>query len=209
MEPPASDADWITAIATGAAAIGTVGALLFSAAAAKAASMSAQAASAGLDAQARPLLLDVPRENYTDFEHEYPWPDEGTRRTGVRGEITFDAQYGTFAIPVRNVGHGVARIEHCELVLHSGEAHRQHGGEALPAGEDLWLAGKPVAGEPFARALAHTPSPLHEAAPLVFSVVYADISGSQRQRLELALGGRGRDSAWRVLQTAHTTLDDA
>lgn len=173
MEFPANDADWITACATVAAAIGTVGALIFSAKAAKAASGSAEVANKGLQAQTRPLLLDVPPP-------------------GVHGLSS---------------GRGAARIEHAELTLHTGDTHRQWDGQALPAGEDLWITGEPVFGEPFIQSLGRTPSPLHDLMPLIFTVVYVDIDGSQRQRLELGIGSRGPDSAWRVIQTAHVSLE--
>ena len=61
-------------MATIAAAIGTVGALIYAAKGARAASLSAKAANDALAADARPLLVDVPYEHYTNYEHEYPWP---------------------------------------------------------------------------------------------------------------------------------------
>jgi hypothetical protein len=214
----ASAADWITAGGTVIAAVGTVGALIFAAKAAKAASRSAKAASETADAankalqhEALPLLLDVPYENYTDHEHEYPWPaeqEDGTSKTPMRGHIGFDQQWGTFSIPVRNVGRGVARIENFEIsIARTGEAYAQHGDQALPVGEEVWLAGKPVERSAFREALQRTPSPLHEYMPVIFTVTYTDNSGQQRQRFEMALGGRGRSSAWRVLRTANTRLD--
>src|SRR4051794_39188804 len=107
----ASTAETITAIGTAFAAVGTVGALGFAAWAARSASVSAKTANEGLQAEARPLLLDVPYEHYTDGEHEYPWPDEGMRKTPMRGQIIVDPTYGTFVLPVRNVGRDAALIE--------------------------------------------------------------------------------------------------
>lgn len=209
--PAATTADWITAIGTVLAAAGTVGALIYAAKAAKSASKSAAAASAAVRNEALPLLLDVPYELYTDGEHEYPWPLEhetDTGKTPMRGEIRFDSATGTFAIPVRNVGRGVARIESFEIsIAQTGEAYAQYGGQALPSGEEIWLAGRPVGESDFATALQRTPSPLHEY--MIFVVTYTDNSGGQRQRFEMALGSRGRETAWRVLRTANTRLDDA
>lgn len=106
----ATTPDWIAAVGGVFAAFGTVGALVYAARAAKAASASARIANVATQNEILPLLLDVPHENYTDHEHEYPWPadrDHGTRKTPTRGHIGFDPVRGTFAVPVRNVGRGV------------------------------------------------------------------------------------------------------
>jgi hypothetical protein len=218
MNDAATTADWITAFATLIAAGGTVGALIYAARAATAANRSAVAAVESADAardavrhEALPLLLDVPYEHYTDMEHEYPWPLEregGTSKTPMRGQVAFHAETGTFAIPVRNVGRGVARIEDFEISFKDGSSYRQFGGEAIPVGEEIWLAGRPVERSEFAQALKRQPSPLHEYMPLFFVVSYTDNSGKQRQRLEFGLGAKGGESAWRVLRTANVRLDD-
>jgi len=132
----ASTAETITAVATVFAAVGTVGALGFAAWAARSASTSAQAANEGLQPEARPLLLDVPYEHYTDGEHEYPWPDEGMRITPMRGQIMVDPTYGTFAFPVRNVGRGAALIEHVAISVNGvDKPYREYSGIAVPIGE--------------------------------------------------------------------------
>jgi hypothetical protein len=82
--PATTAPEWITAIGTGAAAIGTVGALLFAAKAARSAGASAEIANETLRSEARPLLLDVPYEHYTDYEHEHPWPGESMRKTPMQ-----------------------------------------------------------------------------------------------------------------------------
>jgi hypothetical protein len=208
----ATTPDWIAAIGAVAAAFGTVGALVYAARAAKAASASARTANVATQNEILPLLLDVPYENYTDHEHEFPWPvdrDDGTAKTPTRGHIGFDPVSGTFAVPVRNVGRGVARIESYEIAIaDTGERFAQHGTEAVPVGEDVWLAGRPVSGSDFLQALQRVPSPLHDYAPLIFSVTYTDNAGAQRQRFEMALGSRGSSSAWRVLRTANLPLDE-
>lgn len=211
MPDAVSAAEWITAGGTAGAAIGTVGALIFAAKAASAASASADAANRAVQAEALPLLLDVPYEHYTDEEREFPWPverDDGTSKTPIRGHIGLHPVTGTFSVPVRNVGRGVARIEHFELALtNGGERYAQHGGKALPAGEDFWLAGRPNKGNPLLSALQRSPSPLHGYMPLIFSVTYTDNSGMQKQRLEMGLGSRDGSSPWRVLRTVHLHLD--
>lgn len=206
----ATTAEWVTAAATLAAAVGTVGALFYAARAASAASASAQIANVATQNEILPLLLDVPHENYTDHEHEFPWPangDDGTSKTPVRGHIGLDPANGTFAVPVRNVGRGVARIESYEIAIAStSERYAQHGTEAVPVGEDVWLAGKPAPDSGFFQALQRTPSPLHDYAPVLFIVTYTDNAGSQRQRFEMALGSRGSSSAWRVIRTANRRI---
>jgi hypothetical protein len=201
----AATPDWIAAIGALIAAVGTVGALVYAARAARAASASAQVANVATQNDVLPLLLDVPYENYTDHEHEFPWPldgDDGTRKTPTRGHIGLDPKSGTFTVPVRNVGRGVARIESYEIAIDStGERYVQHGTEAVPVGEDVWLAGKPVPDSAFFQALQRTPSPLHDYAPVLFSATYTDNAGSQRQRFEMVLGARGESSAWRVIRT--------
>lgn len=199
-------ADWITAYATVGAAIGTVGALTFSAWAAKSASDSARTANNALQSEVRPLLLDVPYEHYTDHEHEYPWPGEAMRKTSMRGQIAVDNTYGTFAVPVRNVGRGAARVESVSLTLsEAGVTHAEYSGAAIPAGEDAWLAGKPV-GQEFVDALCSGLSPTHGPMPFIFAIVYTDIAGRQGQRLELGVGTVGSDTALRVIRIEHTEL---
>lgn len=203
----ASTAETITAIATGFAAVGTVGALAFAAWAAKSASMSAKAGIEGLQAQARPLLLDVPYEHYTDYEHEYPWSDEAMRKTPMRGLISVDPTYGTFVFPVRNVGRGAALIEHVAITIDGiDEPYREFSGVAVPVGEDAWLTGKPNEGSGVAQALKRQPSPVHGPMPYVLTATYTDIAGKQRQRLELGIGTKGQDSALRVLRIEHVVL---
>jgi hypothetical protein len=201
MEPTTTD--WITAVTAVFAVVGTVGALVFAAKAATAASKSANAANGAIAAAARPLLLDVPYEHYMDYEHEYPWPD-GMRKTPMRGLISVDAHYGTFVFPVRNVGRGAARIESYSFTLmETGDEYAQFGGQAVPVGEDIWLAGRPVAGEALSSALLKQPAPVHGSLPFIFTVTYTDIAGQQRQRLELAVGTIGQDSALRVRRIEH------
>lgn len=204
----ASTAETITAIGTAGAAVGTVGALWFAAWAAKSASASARIANRSLQAEARPLLLDVPYEHYTDFEHEFPWPGEGMRKTPMRGQISVDPTYGTFVFPVRNVGRGAALVESVSITLADGETYSEFSGIAIPVGEESWLAGKPEARSDVARALNKTPSPLHGPMPLVFVAIYTDTSRRQKQRLELGVGTRQSDSALRVLRIEHVALSD-
>jgi hypothetical protein len=204
----ATTADWVTAGATGLAAIGTVGALVFAARAAAAAARSARTANDALAAQAKPLLLDVPYEHYTDYEHEYPWPGESMRKTPIRGQIVFDATSGRFVFPVRNVGRGVARIESFSVLLAEAAVNwTGYSGDAVPAGEDSWLAGDARNDPIFMEALARVPAPVHGPMPYVFTVTYTDIAGDQTQRLELAVGTIGQDSALRVLRIEHVALD--
>lgn len=202
----ATTAQWITATGTVGAAIGTVGALLFSAKAAKSAGASARIANETLKSEARPLLLDVPYEHYTDYEHEYPWPGESMRKTPMRGQIGVDPIYGTFAIPVRNVGRGAASVQSVSFTLSEvGVTHTHPSGIAIPVGEDAWLAGKPE-GQDFADALRAGLSPTHGPMPYVFTIAYTDIVGRQRQRLRLAVGTVGQDSALRVKRIEHDVL---
>jgi hypothetical protein len=205
----ATTADWITAVATSCAAVGTVGALGYAAAAAKSASRSATAANESLQAEARPLLLDVPHEHYTDYEHEFPWPGEGMRKTPMRSQILVDTTYGTFVFPVRNVGRGAALIEHFALTLNEvGETYSEYSGVAVPVGEDAWLAARPDDHSAVRAALGRVLSPVHGAMPYILSATYTDIAGKQRQRLELGIGTRGQDSALRVLRIQHVSLTD-
>jgi hypothetical protein len=155
----ATTAESITAIGTAFAAVGTVGALGFAAWAANSASASAKVANQGLQAEARPLLLDVPHENYTDHEHGYPWPGEGTRKTPVRGQIGVDTTYGTFVFPVRNVGRGAAFIESISFTLNEiDETYSEYSGIAVPIGEDAWLAGQPDTSTGFSTAFRRQPA---------------------------------------------------
>jgi hypothetical protein len=211
MPDVATTADWISAVGTVIAAGGTVGALVFAARAARAASKSAEAASNAVQLEALPLLLDAPYENYTDYEHEYPWPLEradGIKKTPMRGQIGLDPRTGTFAVPVRNVGRGVARIERYEIsIASSGASYGKRGGEAVPVGEDVWLSGRPDQGSDFYKALQLVPSPLHERISVIFSATYTDNAGKQPQQFAFGLGSKGGESAWRVLSTETTRLD--
>lgn len=199
--------DWITALATCFAAVGTVGALFYAARASKAASKTADEARRAVEAEARPLLLDVPYEPYTDYEHEYPWPPEGMRKCAWRGQIIVDPENGTFVFPIRNVGRGPARIESFSLNLVDVDAgYSEYGGRSVPVGDDHWLAAQPQASGELVTALRSVPSPTHGPMPYVFSVVYADISGRQEQRLELGVGTRQGDSALRVLRVENVSL---
>lgn len=112
------------------------------------------------------MLIDVPYEPYTDHEHEHPWRPEGTRKTAVRGQISFDPASGTFAFPVRNVGRGAAHIEDFTFSLADADgAYREYWGRAIPAGEDYWLAAQPGPGA-LLSALQSVPSPVHAQASL-------------------------------------------
>jgi hypothetical protein len=203
----ASTTETITAIGTGFAAVGTVGALGFAAWAARSASTSAKAANEGLHAEARPLLLDVPYEHYADGDHEYPWPGEAMRKTPMRGQIVVNATYGTFVFPVRNVGRGAALIEHVAISVDGvDEPYREYSGIAVPVGEDAWLSGKPIESSAAAQALRGQPSPVHGPMPYVLTATYTDIAGKQKQRLELGVGTKGQDSALRVLRIQHVDL---
>lgn len=195
--------DWIIAVATVPAALGAAAAAIFAARAASSAGRSATIAQQELQASARPLLLDVPYEHYADHEHEMPWPGETMRKTPMRGQIVIDASYGTFALPVRNVGRGAARVEGITFTLTAvGVTHVEPGGIVIPVGEDRWLAGKPNRQE-FRDALARVPSPVHGAIPYGFVITYTDITGTQKQQLELGIGTVGQDSAQRVKHIAH------
>jgi hypothetical protein len=197
---------WITAIATGGAAVGTVGALIFAAKTARSASEPAKIANESLQSEARPLLLDVPYEHYPDYEHEYPWPEEAMRKTPMRGLISVDPAFGTFSVPVRNVGRGASLVESVSLTLTEvGVTHAEYSGIAIPVGEDAWLSGKRVSRE-FRDALSTVPSPTHGLMPFIFTVPYTDVVGKQRQQLELGVGSVGQDSALRVKRVKHVPL---
>jgi hypothetical protein len=202
-------ASWLTAIATAGAAVGTVGALLFEARAARSASESADVATRQFQLESRPRLIDVPYERYRDGEHEYPWPsEEGFKGTSWRGTIMVDRAEGTFAVPVRNVGRGPALVESVSITLtYSGASYSQYGGIAVPVGEDRWLGGAPVIGE-LKDALTDDPSPTSGPMPIVFTVTYTDLVGQQRQRLELAVGTRGFGTTLRVVRIKHIDLDE-
>jgi hypothetical protein len=203
----ASTAETVTAIATGFAAVGTVGALWFAAAAARSASRSAKTANESLQAEARPLLLDVPYEQYADGEHEYPWPGEAMRKTPIRGQIVVDPTYGTFVFPVRNVGRGAALVESVSVALSEvDETYAEYSGVAVPVGDDVWLTGKPVEGSSLANALKRQPSPTHGPMPYILTATYTDIARKQKQRLGLGVGTKGQDSALRVIRIAHVAL---
>jgi len=188
-------------------AAGTVGAAVFTAWAARAASAAAKTARDGVQAEGKPILIDVPRELYTDYEHEIPWPGS-VRKTPMRGEIMMDSTIGTIVVPVRNVGRGLARIENYEVSLTDGTSHAQHSTTLVPPGEDAWLLAEPVSTSAFAQAIQATPSALHGPTPVIFTVTYTDALGNQRERLELGLGSNGADTAWRVLRTAHREASD-
>jgi hypothetical protein len=205
----ASTGETITAIATAFAAVGTVGALWFAAWAARSASSSAKTANESVQAEARPLLLDVPYEHYTDYEHEFPWPGEEKRKTSMRGQIVVDATDGTFVFPVRNVGRGVALVEHVEISVRGvGEPYRDYSGLAVPVGEDAWLSGKPSDSSSIAQALKEQPSPVPAVMPYFLTAGYTDIGGKQKQRLVLVVGTLRGDSSLRVLWVEHDDLSE-
>jgi len=52
------------------------------------------------------------------------------------------------------------------------------------------------------------PSPAHSPIPYVLTATYTDIAGKQKQRLELGVGTKGRDSALRVIRIEHVALSD-
>ncbi len=203
-----STTDWITAIAAVFAALGTVGALIFTARVARSAAASANAANRGLLAAGRPLLLDVPYEHYTDPECEYSWRGE-IRKAPIRGQILVDATNGTFVFAVRNVGRGPARIDSFSIALaDDGADYSEFAGVVVPAGGDIWLAGDPDANAALVQRLRTVPSPVHGPLPYLFTVAYTDVAGKQRQRLVLGVGTAGQDSALRVLRVEHVSLDD-
>ncbi|MGO9792153.1 MAG: hypothetical protein ACLP8S_22410 [Solirubrobacteraceae bacterium] len=206
MSDSTAFAIWITAIATGGAAVGTVGALILAAKTARSASESAKIANESLQSEARPLLLDMPYEHYTDYEHEYPWPEEAMRKTPMRGPILIDPAFGTFSVRVRNVERGASLVESVSLTLTEvGVTHAEYSGIAIPVGEDAWLSGKPVSRE-FRDALSTVPSPTRGLMPFIFTVPYTDVVGKQRQQLELGVGSVGQDSALRVKRVKHVPL---
>jgi hypothetical protein len=83
-----------------------------------------------------------------------------------------------------------------------GVTHTQPSGTAIPVGEDTWLAGKPDR-QDFADALRSGLSPTHGSMPYLFTVEYTDMIGQQPQRLRLAVGTIGQDSALRVKRIEH------
>src|SRR4051812_6175835 len=174
----------------------------------RAANSASTSAKDAVHAEPRPLLLNVPYENYTDFEHEYPWAG-GIRKTPMRGQIVVDVTYGAFVFPVRNIGHGPAVIESFSLTLNEvDETYSENSGIVVPVGEDAWLAGTPDTTSTFSTAFRRQPAPVHGAMPYTFTVTYTDVAGKQRQRLELGVGTKGRDSALRVLRTEHVDPSD-
>jgi hypothetical protein len=186
--------------------VGQIGAVALAAWAAKSAAGSARSAQLSTEAQERPLLLDVPYEHYTDHSnHEMLLPGNQIRLTGVRGEIFFDPLHGSFAIPVRNVGRGLARIESFALSL-TGEPDAAvlfRADVALPVGEATYLVGEPQPGSRFHERLAAVPSPLHYNGALTLEVTYTDYLNARQQRLEMRMGGRAQGTAWRVLHASH------
>jgi hypothetical protein len=68
------------------AAAGALLAAAFTAWAAKSASDAAKTAKLGVAGEHKPILIDVPYEMYTDYEHEIPWPTQ-TVKSAWRGEI--------------------------------------------------------------------------------------------------------------------------
>jgi hypothetical protein len=198
-------ASWITAGATAGAAFGTVGALVFAARAATSASESATIAAQGLQAEARPQLLDVPYEHYANGAHEYPW-GFGVRQTTQRGLIEVDARFGTFAVPVRNVGRGTCLVEAVSMTLtETGDSYSEYSGVAIPVGEDRWLAGTPIVGD-IRNALARVPAPILGLMPYIFTITYTDIAYQHKQRLELGVDAVARDPALRVIRIRHVDL---
>ena len=201
--------EWITSLSAALAAIGTVGALLFGAQAAKSASASATAANEALRYEARPLLLDVPLEPFTDYEHEVPIPGV-QRKSAWRGEIAIDVQGAvlSFALPVRNVGRGAALIESVSVTLNGPDVTcTLPSGIALPVGEDRYLPGQPEGPEAarIAEAL-NEPSWRHGPEPFSFRVVYRGVADTDLQQLQLDVGTNAAGQPNRIRRVTNTTL---
>jgi hypothetical protein len=177
--------DWVIAFLQAAAVGGAILAAGFAARAAK-------AAERNVEAQVRPLLLDVPREPYTDYEHEVPVPPGvGPMTVAWRGEIVANADESWLVMPIRNVGRGVARITSVAAYFH----HRPDYGvyayrEVLPPGEETWLGIRVNESDKQARdalwAAIHKGLP-----PFHVTAHYTDLSGGQRERVTFSLGREG------------------
>jgi hypothetical protein len=163
---------------------------------ARAAERSATLASA----QLHPLLVDVPYERYTDFEHEVALPTGETQKSAIRGEILANFSEGWLTMPVRNVGRGPAIVEAVEL-------HLIRAGMKIPVAVAEAMTTPIVAPEEEARigvmvvdegrdAFAEAG---HRQGGISLTVSYADYLHESRERATFDLGTRSRETAWRVL----------
>ncbi|HET6494684.1 MAG TPA: hypothetical protein VFH61_04860, partial [Thermoleophilia bacterium] len=182
--------DWL-----GDNAISIVGALVAVAAvlvalrSARAAERSATVASA----QLHPLLVDVPYEYYTDYEHEVPLPTGEIRKSAMRGEIMANFSEGWLTVPVRNVGRGPAVIEEVEVRLFAPDdtiaapVPEAMTTSVVAPGEETWIGIRVDASqnEHFTRAG-------HQQGGISLVVVYADYLRGRRERATFDLGSRGR-----------------
>jgi hypothetical protein len=189
--------DWVIAALQAAALFGAIVAATYAARAAR-------AAEGNVEAQVRPLLLDVPPEPYTDYEHEVPLPSgTSSMKSAGRGEILANADELWLVMPVRNVGRGVARITSVSAYFnyrpdYGVSAYR----DVLPPGEDTWLSIRVSKGDQLA---AQAPwSAIHQGLPPFYVWAdYTDLSGGQGERVTFALG-REVSGRFRVDSVEHS-----
>lgn len=195
---PSSDPNllqWITGVGQVLAVSGAAFAAFYAA-------RGARAAEQNVEAQTRPLLLDVPYAPYTNHDHEIALPNGTTVSSAWRGEVLANAGEGWLIFPVRNVGKGVARIDRMHAYFNRRQdyglyAHRS----ILPPNEETHIGLRVVEGDPGAReALGQA---IKGLPPFHVTVHYTDLAGGQGEYASFDLGPTGASARLQVLHVEH------
>lgn len=203
--------DWIefTAIATGVLAVGVPPTLVFAGLAYRTAKEDLEAtnkiAREQIEAEHRPLLIDVPPPGLTDTMS----PDNSVGVQFPGGHVMFFdwrrpyVHFGEgrvlFAIPVRNVGRGLAAIDPREVSVRGPRLSAQ------PLG--IWIERERVPPTETARLYFTYESVADDVPPTAYEirVPYRDLDGFQsfEARIHIDSGG---DELWRVRDVKQVKL---
>jgi hypothetical protein len=169
-------------------------------------------ATAALEAQVRPLLIDVAPGS--DGDHEaplYPNGERGEKWKRGYAVVTFDGGRGYVSVPLRNIGPGPAHILGARL-----EATHASGPPL-----ELWMATKQFvpSGEVVRVSLllgndarhlqgAFVDAVRQRGSGLTLVVEYADVGGGQRTRSRLELARRIAEEGWIVAGIEHYRCGD-
>jgi hypothetical protein len=183
---------WLTAV-------GALVALIFSWRSSRASARSARTAERHLEAQTRPLLIDVPFGRIYEQDREIVVPGSvvgATLPNPIEGTVLVGSHW--VSLPLRNVGQGLARVTGAGFEV-DGErfapAELEITMRNVPPGEEtrLGLSIPDPHGQHFTRAV--------ENGSMEVYVEYTDLTGGQRQRTTVFV--KRPNGEWRVLLKDH------
>ena len=191
--------------------IGQVLAVMIAAAAAYYAARSASAAERAVEAQSRPLLIDVPYGIGYDLPRPIRLPNGEPRDVSVSGQILTSPEEGWISIPLRNVGAGVAVIFSVRARVAGRSAWRASiamqavDPRNLGPGEETRIGVQLGSDQAAKESLRHA---LERGGPVEVEITYFDFAWRQRQLVIASVGHQGDPPIWRVAWVSTRTRED-